>query len=320
MTLPPRHVGIFGNREKPEVRALLPELMRWIRSQGRRATVARGLARGGSAGPTLATLAKQVDLLLVLGGDGTMLHAARAAAGAGVPIFGINLGGLGFLTETGVESLYPALRRLFQGDFVVEPRLLVEARVRSRSGRTWSAVGLNDAVIHARDRSRVVAMDVRIGSTPVGTLVADGLIVATPTGSTAYSLSAGGPIVSPSVEALLATPISPHTFAFRPLVIGAGETVTARVRAGHAPAAVTVDGQTSRPLAFDDEITFRRSKAHVQVVLLDPGMFYEVLRAKLAWAELPRTRTGRAATVPRLPGETTRSRSGRGARVRAARK
>lgn len=318
MTLPPRHVGIFGNREKADVRALLPALARWIRAEGRRATIARGLLKVGASGPPLATLASRVDMLLVLGGDGTMLHAARTAARAGVPIFGVNLGGLGFLTETGVESLYPALRRLFAGDFVVEPRLMVEARVRSRSGKIWTAVGLNDAVIHARDRSRVVAMDVRIGRTPVGTLVADGLIVATPTGSTAYSLSAGGPIVSPSVEALLATPISPHTFAFRPLVIGAGETVTARVRSGHAPAAVTVDGQSSRPLAFDDEITFRRSKSHVQVVLLQPGQFYEVLRTKLAWAELPRTREGRPATMPRLPGEAAR-RAG-GARVRAARK
>jgi NAD+ kinase len=329
---PPRHVGIFGNREKPEVRALLPTLTRWIKAQGHRATVARGLTRSASSGASLAALAGRVDLLLVLGGDGTMLHAARAASRAGVPILGINLGGLGFLTETGVESLYPALHRIFAGDFVVERRLMVEARVRSRSGRAWTAVGLNDAVIHARDRSRVVAMDVRIGRTPVGTLVADGLIVATPTGSTAYSLSAGGPIVSPAVEALLATPISPHTFAFRPLVIGAGETVTARVRAGHAPAAVTLDGQTSRPLAFDDEITFRRSKSHVPVVLLEPGMFYEVLRAKLAWAELPRTRAGRAATLPRLPGEAIRrstARAARGSRpagrapsgrVRAARK
>jgi len=328
MTLPPRHVGIVGNRDKPEVRTILPALTRWIRAQGRRATVARGLGRGTS-GPPLASLAARVDVLLVLGGDGTMLHAARAAARTGVPVFGINLGGLGFLTETGVESLYPALRKLFAGDFSVEKRLMVEASVRSRSGKTWTAAGLNDAVIHARDRSRVVAMDVRIGKTPAGTLVADGLIVATPTGSTAYSLSAGGPIVNPSVEALLATPISPHTFAFRPLVLGAGETVVARIRAGHAPAAVTVDGQISHPLSFDDEVTFRRSSAHVQVVLLESGMFYEVLRTKLAWAELPRTRAGRAGTLPRLPGEAARraaarprgaSPRSRGTRVRAARK
>jgi len=291
MTRPPRHVGIFGNRDKAEVRALVPALSRWIRKHGIRVSLEAGITRG--RGLALATLVKKVDVLLVLGGDGTMLHAARAAAQAGVPIFGINLGGLGFLTETSEDQLYPALERLFRGDVQTERRLMVEARVKSRSGRTWSAVGLNDAVIHARDRSRVVAIDVRVGPTPIGTLVADGLIVATPTGSTAYSLSAGGPIVGPTIEALIATPISPHTFSFRPLLVPVGETVVARVRAGHAPAAITVDGQQSRPLSFDDEVTFRRAKAHVDLLVLERGTFYEVLRTKLAWAELPRTRAAR---------------------------
>jgi len=227
MTFPPRHVGIFGNRDKDEVRALLPSLLRWIHSKGRRSTVDRSLARGvRGAGPgaPLPTLVKRVDVLLVLGGDGAMLHAARAASRTGVPLFGINLGGLGFLTDTNEESLYPVLTRLFRGEFQVERRIMVEAVVRSgRSHRAWTAVGLNDAVIHARDRSRVVAIDIGIGRTPIGTLVADGLIVATPTGSTAYSLSAGGPIVRPTMEALITTPISPHTLAFRPLLVGSDE-------------------------------------------------------------------------------------------------
>ena len=292
MTRPPRHVGIFGNRDKADVRALLPGLTQWIRAKGKQVSIESGIAPRGR-GLALDKLVTKVDLLLVLGGDGTMLHAARAACKAGVPIFGINLGGLGFLTETSDDSIYPALERLFRGDVHVERRLMIEARVRSRSGRAWSAVGLNDAVIHARDRSRVVAMDVRVGPTPIGTLVADGLILATPTGSTAYSLSAGGPIVGPTIEALIATPISPHTFAFRPLLVHAGETVVARVREGHAPAAVTVDGQQSRPLAWDDEVTFRRAKAHVDLLVLEAGTFYEVLRTKLAWAELPRSRAAR---------------------------
>jgi NAD+ kinase len=311
MTLPPRHVGIFGNREKSEVRALFPELVRWIRARGLRVTVERGLGRGlrgAGAGLPLATLVRRIDLLLVLGGDGTMLHAARSASSAGVPLFGVNLGGLGFLTETGADALYPALARLFRGEGEVERRLMVEVRIRSRrTGKTWSAAGLNDAVIHARDRSRVVAMDIRIGRTPIGTLVADGLIVASPTGSTAYSLSAGGPIVHPTVEGLLATPISPHTFAFRPLLITADETVTARVRSGHAPAAVTIDGQQSRPVGADEEITFRRAKTRVGLVVLTGATFYEVLRAKLAWAELPRSRV----STPRTVAETPRRRAAR---------
>jgi len=294
MTLPPRHVGIVGNRDKVEVRAVLPRLLRWVHSKGRRATVERSLARGtrgAGAGAPLSELTRRADVLLVLGGDGTMLHAARAAAQTGVPILGVNLGGLGFLTDTGEESLYPALTRLFRGDFQVERRLMVQAVARSgRNGRAWRAVGLNDAVIHARERSRVVAIDVRIGRTPIGTLVADGLIVSTPTGSTAYSLSAGGPIVRPTIEALIATPISPHTLAFRPLLVGADETVSARVRPGHAASAITVDGQLTRKLTSSDEVTIRRAKSHVDLLVLERGSFYEVLRAKFAWAELPRAR------------------------------
>ena len=301
MTAPPRHVGIVGNRAKVEVRAFLPSLVRWMRDRGCRVTVDRQLLSGGrgassrpAGGASLPSLIRRVDLLLVLGGDGTMLHAARVASQAGVPILGVNLGGLGFLTGTGADTLKPTLRRVLRGDFSVERRLMVEARIRPKGGgRPWSAVGLNDAVIHARDRSRVVSLDVRIGTSPIGTLVADGLIVATPTGSTAYSLSAGGPIVRPTVDALIATPISPHTLTFRPLVIGAGETVGARVRSGHAPAAVTVDGQQTRRLETGDELSIRRAKRHVDLVVLEGDSFYDVLRSKFAWASLPR------ATKPR---------------------
>ncbi len=296
MTRPPRHVGILGNREKLEVRSLLPGIVRWIRSKHRRVTVERGLVRGlrgAATGLPLATLARRVDALLVLGGDGTMLHAARAASRTGVPLFGVNLGGLGFLTDTNVESLYSALGRLFSGDFQVERRIMVETIVKSsRGGRAWKAIGLNDAVIHARDRSRVVAIDIEIGKTPIGTLVGDGLIVATPTGSTAYSLSAGGPIVRPTIEALVATPISPHTLAFRPLLVGADESVRLRIRSDHAPAAVTVDGQLSRSLRPSDVVTMRRAATHVDLLVLERGSFYDVLRAKFAWAELPRARRG----------------------------
>ena len=217
-----------------------------------------------------------------------MLDAARAACRAGVPIFGVNLGGLGFLTEIGEGSVYRALARIFRGDVHVERRLMVEASVRSARRRTWSAAGLNDAVIHARDRSRVISIDIRIGATPIGTLVGDGLIVSTPTGSTAYSLSAGGPIVRPTIEALVATPISPHTLTFRPLLVGADESVGVRVRRDRAPAAITVDGQITRLLAAGDEVLIRAAKTHVDLVLLDRGSFYDVLRAKFAWAELPR--------------------------------
>ncbi len=292
MTRPPRHLGIVGNRGKDGVRAMLPPLVRWIRSQGLDVSLERTLVRGlkgVGAGVSLPTLFRRADALLVLGGDGTMLHAAREAR-EGLPILGVNLGSLGFLTETAVESLYPALDRLFRGQFAVERRIMVEATVRSERGtRTWNGVGLNDAVIHPRDRSRVIALDMRIGSTPLGTLVADGLILATPTGSTAYSLSAGGPIVRPTIEALIATPISPHTLTFRPLLVGASEVVRIVLRHGHPRATLTLDGQVTHLLKPGDEIEIRRAKRHVSLITLRPGSFYEVLRRKFAWAEPPRS-------------------------------
>lgn len=297
MILPPHHVGIFGNWNNPEVLAILPSVKRWLGTKGRRVTIEQNLARrvrGAGPGVPLATLVRRVDTLLVLGGDGTMLLGARAASRTGVPVVGINLGGLGFLTDTGAEELFRALTKLFRGDFKVERRLMIETRVRSgRTGRTWSATGLNEAVIHARDRSRVLSLDLRIGRTPIGTLVADGLIVATPTGSTAYSLSAGGPILRPTIEALITTPISPHTLTFRPLIVGADETVSGRLRPGHAPAAVTVDGYLTRRLSAGDEVLIRRADLHVDLLVLERASFYEVLRTKLAWAELPRARKPR---------------------------
>ena len=262
MIRPPRHLGIVGNRGKEGVRALVPPLIRWARAQGRKVSLDRELARGMrgvGAGITLEALVKRADAILVLGGDGTMLGTARAASAAGVPILGVNLGGLGFLTETAQEDLYPALERLFRGDVTLERRTMVEAQVRRRGSKgVWQEVGLNDAVIHPSERSRVIAMDLRIAGKEIGTLVGDGLIVASPTGSTAYSLSAGGPIVRPSVEALLATPISPHTVTWRPLLVGADETIRVRLRPGHPRANLTMDGQVARTVTPDDEILIRR--------------------------------------------------------------
>ena len=177
------------------------------------------------------------------------------------------------------------------GDVEIEPRMMVEAKVTSRAGKgAWTEVGLNDVVIHQSDESRMVQLELRIGRTPIGTLAADGLIVATPTGSTAYSLSAGGPIVRPTIEALLATPICPHSLAFRPLLVGAGEKLRVRVGASVNKARLTIDGQISRLLGAGDDVEIRRARTRVSLLSLRRESFYEVLREKLAWAG-PQTRT-----------------------------
>jgi NAD+ kinase len=293
MTLPPRRVGIVGNREKKGARALLPALVRWLRERDLKVLLERETARGVrgmSGGLPLKSLVSRVDAILVLGGDGTFLSAAREAARADVPILGVNMGGLGFLTETAESEIYVALERLIAGDVEIEPRMMVEARVGPRGRVQWSQSGLNDVVVHQADESRMVRLDLKIGPTSIGTLAADGLIVATPTGSTAYSLSAGGPIVRPTIEALLATPICPHSLGFRPLLIGAGEKLRIRVGGTVNRARLTVDGQISRLLGAGDEVEIRRAKTRVSMLSLKHDSFYDVLREKLAWAAPP-TRT-----------------------------
>ena len=273
---------------------MIPALARWMRERQVQILFEKGIAgatRGVGAGVPLRSLVSRVDAILVLGGDGTFLAAAREAARADVPILGVNLGGLGFLTETAESDLYSALERLLQGDVEIEPRMMIEARVRPRKSRAaWIESGLNDVVIHQSDESRMVQLDLRIGSTSIGTLAADGLIVATPTGSTAYSLSAGGPIIRPTIEGLLATPICPHSLAFRPLLVGARERIRVRVGPNVNRARITIDGQVSRPLQAGDEVEIRRAKARVSMISLRRESFYEVLREKLSWAG-PSTRT-----------------------------
>ena len=294
MTLPPRRIGIVGNREKKGARLLLPTLTRWLQARGLSVILEKSIAssvRGLGSGQPLRSLVARSDAVLVLGGDGTFLAVAREAARADVPILGVNLGGLGFLTETAESELYAALEQVGAGDVEIEPRMMVEAKVTSRRGKAaWTGVELNDVVIHQSDESSMVKLELRIGRTSIGTLAADGLIVATPTGSTAYSLSAGGPIVRPTIEALLATPICPHSLAFRPLLVGAAEKLRVRVAANVNKARLTIDGQISRLLAAGDDVEIRRARTRVSILSLRRESFYEVLREKLAWAG-PQTRT-----------------------------
>jgi NAD+ kinase len=291
MTFPPRHLGIVGNRDKIGAPSMLRGLVRRIRARGLEVTVERSLARGApglGATMTLRALVARVDALLVLGGDGTLLATAREACRGPVPMLGVNLGGLGFLTATAEGQLHAALDRLIAGDVIIEPRMMVEARVRTRAGRVWSGVGLNDAVIHAADRSRVIRLEVRIGRTLIGRFAADGLVVSTPTGSTAYSLSAGGPIVRPTIEALIAAPVCPHTLGFRPLLIGADETLGVRLNGRTPRGRLTLDGQVSRLFGPGDEVRIQRARDRVELITLERDSFYRVLREKLAWAEAPR--------------------------------
>lgn len=236
-----------------------------------------------------------IDALVTLGGDGTLLRGARLLAGRPVPILGVNLGRLGFLTSCGRDETELALRRLAAGDYLAERRMQLEARaLDSGEGvrKRWFA--LNDVVLHKGGFARVVHLTVLAGGDPVGTYAADGLVFSTPTGSTAYSLSAGGPVVVPTLESIVLTPISPHTLAVRPLVLAADVEVRVHADDGPEELLVTVDGQVGTTFAVGETLLVRRADRYALIVRFPGSSFFSVLTRKLGWGGLA-DRDGTAA-------------------------
>lgn len=228
-----------------------------------------------------------IDMLLTLGGDGTLLRGARLVAPFGVPVLGVNLGHLGFLTSFGPDELEKGLTRLMSGDIELDERMVLEIRAESAEGEVHTTcLAVNDAVLHRGGVARMIRMAVRAHDEEVGTYSADGIILATPTGSTAYSLSAGGPIVSPVVDCIIATPICPHTLAVRPLVLSASETVTVDVLTPSGSLILTVDGQESANLVPGDRVVARRTDPPLRLVRFPGQTFFSTLRRKLRWGDL----------------------------------
>lgn len=240
------------------------------------------------AGESAARLAlTDVDAMLTLGGDGTLLRAARLVNERTVPILGVNLGRLGFLTCCPASQLEDALHRLASGDYLVEPRMTLDARVAGANGairQNWRA--LNDVVLHKGGFARVVSVRVEADGETVGQFSADGVVIATPTGSTAYNLSAGGPVVFPTLETILLTPVSAHTLALRPLVLPATSEVTLRANDGPDELLVTVDGQVGCTFASGESLTVRRSAYPVSIVRFPERSFFSTMREKLHWGGL----------------------------------
>jgi NAD+ kinase len=282
-----RRVGICVKPAQPQLADMVRALEKWLVERGIEAypdpesgrwTDAPAQARGELAG--------RVDAVVVLGGDGTLLAVARAIGDRDVPILGVNLGTLGFLAEIAREEIFPTLTDVLAGRFRIEERMRLDVSV-DRDGLSLGRyLALNDAVISNTALSRMVHLETRADGAEVTTYHADGLIVATPTGSTAYSLSAGGPLVYPTMEALVLTPISAHTLTHRPLVLPETSEVQVRVsdaRGGHVH--LTVDGQVGRELVENDLVTVRRAASPARL-LVDPRRTrFDVLRAKLRWGE-----------------------------------
>ncbi len=228
------------------------------------------------------------DFALVLGGDGTVLRAARALGPAGVPLLGVNVGKFGFLTETTADELREVVGEVLEGRFEVAERMMLRCVLEREGGAAVDTVGLNDAVVGRTSLSRIITIELSVDDEPVTTYRADGLIVSTPVGSTAHSLAAGGPILRPEMEALIVTPICPHTLSNRPLVLPAGMKVTLAARNWSEPPALTVDGQVHEELREDDVIRVERAQEPLRLIQTGRNRFFATLRNKLDWRGQPR--------------------------------
>jgi NAD+ kinase len=224
----------------------------------------------------------EAELLIVLGGDGTLIRAAQMVAPLQVPVLGVNTGHLGFLTELENSELFDALDQILAGNYMVEERLMLQAQVVRRGKQLLEVTGLNDVVVSKGPRARLVHLGVSVGETTVARYPADGIIVATPTGSTAYSLSAGGPIVGPTVDVLLVTPICPHTMISRAMVVAGSERVAINVLENPGEVGLSVDGSDPYPLEKGDQVRISRAPYAARLVRRHTYQFYEVLRQKLA--------------------------------------
>jgi len=279
--------GIVSKPEKPELSTLVPELLSWFRKHGYLAVVDRETAPYAQGAETLKReeMASQpLDFVVVLGGDGTLLSAARTVAKAGIPVLGVNLGSLGFLTEVRLEELYPTLEGIDAGECDVETRAMVHCEVMRKEALVAQYDALNDIVVGKGTISRLNHCDVYIDGVFVSSYKADSLIVSTPTGSTAYSLSAGGPILMPSVQAFVVTPVSAHSLTHRPLVVPDTSEIDLVVNTGADQAYLSVDGQIGMPM-FDGDRVLCRKSAHQVRLLRIHGTFFDVLRAKLKWGQ-----------------------------------
>ena len=284
-------VGLIAKRGLQEASDVLTDLAAWLDARGVEPVFEADTARLATSAEGRRTVSRDElprasDLIVALGGDGTLIGVAGriAAAGTDVPILGVNFGSLGFLTEITLDELHDALQATLDGRATIESRTMLAARTMRANAPFADHIVLNDIVLTKATLSRIIEIEVRVGDAPVTQVRADGLIIASPTGSTAYNLAAGGPIVHPAVDAMVLTPIAPHTLTNRPVVISGASEVRARpIMEDHDEVFVTFDGQSGFPLRPGDHVTVRRAPRPVRIVKSAHRSYFDVLREKLKW-------------------------------------
>ena len=281
-----KSVGLLGNAEKVACADVLKHAAKLITAAGRKvfadAVTARWTGINARICPDAAGLARQVDMLLVFGGDGTILRAAREIAGSKTPILGVNIGSLGFLTAVPSDALAPALHQVWRGEYSFESRALIQATTRP-NGTQIEETALNDIVISRGIASRLIELEVRVDGDALTRYRCDGLIISSPTGSTAYSLAAGGALVFPTAEVLEITPICPHTLSNRSLIVPLTSRIVVKVISPKPATILSADGQVVTELSVGNTVDIRRSRRTVRLMHLAGSSFCETLRRKLHW-------------------------------------
>jgi len=282
-----RTVGIVSKPNSHAAGETIPKLLEWLRARGLAARMDRETADYAGDGPGLPRpeVPEGCDLVIVLGGDGTLLSAARAIGRREIPLFPVNLGALGFLTAITLDELYPELERALRGEHRIANRRLLDTEVIRDGERLATYEALNDAVLTKSALARMIDLDTYIDDQWMCTYKSDGLIVSTPTGSTAYSLSAGGPIIFPKVEAICITPICPHMLTNRPVLVPENTVIRIQPRSPAEGVFLTIDGQVGTPIEEGDTIICRSSDYSLRLIRPPHQMFFDVLRQKLKWGE-----------------------------------
>ncbi len=282
-------IGIIAKKNKPEAVAIARHLVEWLQPKKIEVYIEEEI--GKLLSPTLwkpiqrEAIPTDMEMIVVLGGDGTLLSVARQVWNKNIPILGVNLGGLGFLTEITLDELYPVLEKVLQDDFEINERDVLNAEVIRRGERIAEFIVLNDAVINKGALARIIDLETTINGEYLSTFRSDGLIISTPTGSTAYNLSAGGPIVFPSLHTIIITPICPHTLTIRPIIIPDHVRIRALLKSRNEEVTLTLDGQQGFALEFEDVVEVRKADGRILLIKSPYRRYFELLREKLKWGE-----------------------------------
>lgn len=282
-----KRVGVFAKRNQPEAVEIARQVTSWLQERGIEVLHDKALAEdlGTVQGYPGGSIPAMVNLIIVLGGDGTLISVARKVGDLRTPILGVNLGSLGFLTEITLQEIFPVLEQVVRGDFTVSSRMMLDAVVKRNSQEVGRYRVLNDVVINKGALARIIDMEASVDDVYLTTFKADGLIISTPTGSTGYNLAAGGPIIYPDLDCLVMAPICPHMLTNRPIIVSDKAIIRVEVKFLDQDVVFTADGQVGMPLQGGDVVEVRRSRSCTLLVKSPTKDYFQVLRTKLRWGE-----------------------------------